>query len=187
MKRIMPLLFALAFLAMTMPAFAQIKGIGVSGGLSLPTGGFGNVAGTGFGGSVRMFYEYEDLENILLTGTVGYYRFANKDFQFLGQTTVGYKWTLIPLMSGARYYLGEPDARQRVFVGGEIGFHIYSVSVNSGGTSFNLGTYGNSTEFAIQPTVGFQLGGIEVSALYSIADLNYFGANVMYVFPVGQK
>jgi len=177
--------FAVAF---SSTAFAQIQAIGVGGGLAFPSGSFGNVAGSGFGANVRGFYKYEGLDNILLTGTIGYFRFGEKDVTFFGQSAgFGYKWSLIPIMSGGRYYFGDPEAKTRFFAGAEVGVHIYSVSLSDDSNTLGSGALTGSSEFALQPMVGVAFGPFQVYGEYSLADLNYLGLKAMFVFPVGKK
>lgn len=169
-------------------ALAQIQAIGVGGGLAFPSGSFGNVSGSGFGANVRGFYKYEGLDNILLTGTIGYFRFGEKDVTFLGQSAgFGYQWSLIPIMSGGRYYFGDPEAKTRFFAGAEVGVHIYSVSLSDDENNFGSAAAAGSSEFALQPMVGVALGPLQVYGEYSLADLNYMGLKAMFVFPVGKK
>ncbi len=187
MKRF-TLVASLAIVLFTSNAFSQIQAIGVGGGVVLPTGSFGDFAGTGFGGNVQGYYKYEGLDNVVLTGYIGYYRFGEKEFSFFGTGTgIGYKWTLIPIMSGGRYYLGEPEAKTRLFLGAEVGVHIYSLSVSDEDTGLGSGALAGSTEFAIIPVVGAQLGPLDLYAQYSLSDLNYIGLKGMFRFAVGNK
>jgi hypothetical protein len=169
-------------------AFAQLQAISVGGGIAKPSGDFNSFAGTGFGGGVRGYYQYEGLDNILLTGAIGYYRFGEKEFSAFGfNSGFGYKWSLIPIMSGGRYYFGQEEASTRFYVGGELGIHIYSVSVSGDDNTLGSATLAGSTDFALIPMVGAQLGPLDVYAEYSISDLNYFGIKGAFKFAVGKK
>lgn len=188
MKRFTLVACAVLALGFSSTAFSQLQAISVGGGIAKPSGSFNDFAGTGFGGGVRGYYNYEGLENIVLTGTVGYYRFGEKEYSVLGfNTGLGYKWSLIPIMSGGRYYLGAPDAGARFFVGGELGIHIYSVSVVGEDNVFGSSTLAGSTDFALIPMVGAELGPLDVHAEYSISDLKYLGIKGAFKFPVGKK
>lgn len=169
-------------------AFAQIRALAVGGGVDLPTGTFSNSAGTGFGGSVRAFYEYEGLDNIMLTGSVGFYSFGAKEFNVFGFSSgFEYKWTVLPITSGGRYYFGEQDAKTRPFVGGEIGIHIFSVSLQDEDNTISGGALAGSTEFALIPMVGVELGALDLYAEYSISEFNYIGLKGAFKFSVGKK
>lgn len=167
---------------------AQIQAVGAGGGIAAPTGNFSNYAGSGFGGVVRTHYQKEGLEPLIFTGAIGYLQFGAKEWTFLGQSTgLDYKWSLVPVMSGARYYLGQPNAGARMYVGGELGLHFYSVSLSNDAGQSTSGALGSSTKFALQPMVGAVIGPLDVYAVYSLTDLNYFGLNAMLIFPVGKK
>lgn len=185
MKRCFLVLVAsLAFVSLSSPSFSQVQALGIGGSFILPTGDLSNSAGAGFGGTVRLFYHFEDLKNIVVTGTVGYMRFGSKDASFFGLSNFEYRWTLIPIMTGGRYYLTkEEDAPSKLYVGGELGYHIYSLSVTTPtGSGSITGGLSSSNEFALQPMFGIELGSIDVYAQYTIASFNYFGVNVNYKF-----
>ncbi len=178
----------LAIVLFTSSAFAQIRALSVGGGVDLPTGTFGNFAGTGFGANVRAFYEHEGLDNILLTGSIGFYSFGAKEYGFFGLTSgLEYKWTVLPITSGGRYYFGEQDAKTRPFVGGEVGIHIFSVSLQGEDNTFGETALAGSTEFALVPMVGVQLGALDLYAEYSLSEFNYFGFKGAFKFSVGKK
>ena len=167
---------------------AQIQAIGAGGGIATPAGNFSNFAGSGFGGVVRTHYMKEGLEPLIFTGAVGYLQFGAKEWTFLGQSTgLDYNWSLVPVMSGARYYLGQPNAGVRLYAGGEIGLHFYSVTLSTDAGQSTSGALGSSTKFALQPMAGAAIGPLDIYAMYSLTDLNYFGLNAMFVFPVGKK
>lgn len=187
MKKLM-LTLVMSVVAFSSTAFSQIQAISVGGGIAKPAGDFSDVAGSGFGAGVRGFYKFQDLENILLTGMIGYYRFGEKEATFFGQSIgFGYKWSLIPIMSGGRYYFGASEAKTHLFVGAEAGFHIYSVSLSDDANTFGSNALSGSTDFALLPMVGAQVGPLDIYAEYSISDLNYFGVKGAFKFAVGNK
>jgi len=191
MKKFTITAFTSLMLAFSSTAFSQIQAIGVGGGLVMPSGNFSDFAESGFGGTVRLHYKYEGLDNIVLTGSAGYYRFGAKEFNFLGfGTGLKYKWTLVPLTSGGRYYFGDPEAKVNFYLGAEIGVHIFSVTLedDQGQSASGFGTLDSSTEFSLIPMAGVRLGPLDAYAQYSIAgDFKYFGVKAMVVFPVGKK
>ena len=189
MKRFAMLTSLAGVLFFASTAFSQIEAIGVGGGMVMPSGDFSNFAGSGYGGSVRLHYNYEGLENLMLTGSVGYFRFGSKEWSFFGiNSGVSLQYTVIPLTSGGRYYFGAAEAKTRFYLGGEIGIHFFSVSFNDGETSGVLGnSLSSSTEFALIPVAGVALGPLDVFAQYSLSDFNYFGLQAMFVFDVGKK
>ena len=114
MKRLTQALLALAALLFSAQVHAQIHAIGAGGGMVMPSGSFSDYAGRGFGGGVRLHDQYEDLENLELTGSAGYYRFGSKEWNYLGLNTgVDIRYTVIPLTSGGRYYFGDAKAMLR--------------------------------------------------------------------------
>lgn len=142
----------------------EISGYGIRGVLGLPSGTFGDLVGTGFGGVGTLFYSID--ENLVLTGSAGFLRFGgdgiSKDFN----------WSVIPLMSGARYYLGEEDAGMRPYVGGDLGYFIVNVSGDNG-----LVGIGGS-EVTLGPAVGVQLNSFDIRAIYYLTDIAYLGLEV---------
>jgi len=188
MKRFM-IVTSLMLVLFACNAFAQIRAFGVGGGVVLPTGNFGNFASTGFGGGVRGFYEYEGLDNIMLTGSIGYYPFGGKAYSLFGfETDYEYDWTVIPIMSGGRYYFGGTDAKTRLYLGAEAGIHIFSLSLNDkDGNTVDNATVAGSTEFALLPMVGAEIGPLDVYAEYSLSEFNYFGIKGMFKFSLGNK
>jgi hypothetical protein len=169
-------------------AFAQIQAIAVGGGLTLPTGDLKSVAGTGFGASVRGFYNYEGLDNVMLTGMIGYYSFGAKEFTFFGLSSgYEYKWKVIPITTGGRYYFSPEDAKTRLWAGGEVGVHIYSVSVKDDNNVLGSSALTGSTDFALIPMAGAELGPLDLYAEYSISEFTYIGIKGMFKFSVGKK
>lgn len=180
---------SLAIVLLACNAFAQLRALEIGGGMALPMGSFGDLAGTGFGASGRAFYEREGLDNIMFTGSVGFYPFGGKEYTLFGLSS-GYEWswTVIPIMSGGRYYFGEAEAKTRMYVGAEIGIHIYSVSLqDNDGNTIDGAVAAGSTEFALLPMVGAELGPLDVYAEYSLSEFNYFGIKGMFKFSLGKK
>lgn len=172
-------------------AFSQIQAIGVGGGLVMPNGDFGDFAKSGIGGSARVHYKFEGLDKIVLTGTAGFYRFGEKEFNLFGfGSGFHFTWTLIPITSGGRYYIGAPERKVNFYVGVEAGVHIYSVSVedDQGQSVSGIGTLESSTELSLIPMAGARVGPLDIYAEYSIlGDFNYFGVKAMMVFPLGKN
>jgi hypothetical protein len=175
-------------LVCTSTAFSQLQAISIGGGVVMPSGNFSNFAGTGFGGSVRGFYQYEGLDNLMLTGMIGYYPFGAKEYTLFGLSSgYEYKWKVIPITSGGRYYFGAADAKTRFYAGAELGIHIFSVSVNGSTSVFGNSALSGSTEFALIPMAGAELGPLDLYAEYSLSEFNYFGIKGMFKFSVAKK
>ncbi len=148
--------------------------VGVEANLALPTGDFGDAAGTGFGGTAVFLYQLNP--NVALTGHAGYIKF--------GEEVEGVDWSAIPILGGARYYIPMEGSNMKPYVGGQLGFHRFSVDFAVDG-GFDVG--GDETEFSFAPTVGIEINSIDASAFYMIiSDANYIGVRVGYGFPIGQ-
>ncbi len=150
-------------------SFAQGR-FSVGAELALPMGDFGDVAGMGFGGSVR--YEAPINSNLSWMATAGFLTFGEKD-----ESTVTV--TSIPVLGGLKYYFTESFTG---FYGGvEAGVAFNSVKVDA----FDYD--GSSTDFAFGPQLGYHLGAIDISARYFITktdeeDTNSVGFRIAYVF-----
>lgn len=156
------LVFAFSFFAVT-GAFAQFSA-GVD--LNLPMGTFGDVAGLGFGASVR--YDGAINDNLSWTAGLGYLSFSGKDYTIPGFGTIsGTSFGVLPIQGGVKYYFTESNAG---FYGGlDIGMWI------------GTGT-GSSSEFGFSPGVGYRVSSFDIGARYNIvSNLNNLGFRIAYV------
>ena len=76
--------------------------------IALPSGTFGDAAGTGFGASLR--YEMPMGDNLGLTGTAGYITYGKKTIDLGGGDTWSYTYSFIPILVGAKYYFTEQQS-----------------------------------------------------------------------------
>jgi outer membrane protein W len=160
--------------------------LSVGGDVLLPMGTFGDVASTGFGGSVRGQYDINPMFSAGLT--VGYYTWSGKDVA--GVTLPNFKG--VPVRVFGKYYFMPADQKMRVYGIAELGFFFASVSATVGGVSVSA----SETDFNYAPGVGleFPLGGgntkLDISVRYDgIATTGEtsgsLGGRVGVTFPIG--
>ena len=156
-------------------AFAQ-EGkmtLGLGAEVALPSGTFGDVAGTGFGGTVNFLYDIND--QIAISGTAGYLTWGKKS---VGAGAFSFEWTYsaIPILAGGRYYFTK--CGEGLYGSAEIGLYMFTVKTKSPGYSILGVTYGggevsaSSSEFAFAPGVGYEM---------PISDMMNFDALAKYV------
>ncbi|MBD0365768.1 MAG: hypothetical protein ICV53_06645 [Flavisolibacter sp.] len=163
--------FALSFVSTI--ACGQKTLISVGGNVVAPTAfGIKRVAGTGFGGSLRLETSFG--KHTYGMATVEYLKFAEKtSFQ---QTT---KFTAVPIQIGIKYYAAtkEEKVAKGLFVSGEVG-------IMPSTTHFTY-TSGNKDKFkesglSVAPGLGYQLGRVEASFRPQF-NLSASGFNVYYL------
>ncbi len=174
MKRLITVTFILILISSF--AFAQ-EGkmtLGVGAELALPSGDFGDFAGTGFGGTANFLYHMN--EQMAISGTVGYISWGGKslDLGFLGKYE--YSYSAIPVLAGGRYYFSTGDSR--LYGSAEIGMYMFSFTVTVPsyefyGVTFPGGeTTESSSEFVIAPGIGYEM---------KIGDNLYFDITGKYI------
>ncbi|MCX6290551.1 MAG: outer membrane beta-barrel protein [Bacteroidetes bacterium] len=188
-KKLFTLLVAGA-LVLTVVTKTNAKGGGenrlsIGAELALPMGTFGDMAGMGFGGSVR--YEMPMGDNLGLTGTAGYLTFGGKSIDLI-VAKFSYTYSMIPIMVGAKYYFQE---QQNGFYGmGQLGITMTSIKTESTisyfGTSTTVSATGSSSDLTFSPGVGYHLDNIDIGANYMIvstagASSSYLGVRLAYV------
>jgi hypothetical protein len=137
--------------------------------VSLPVGDFSNVAGTGYGGSVR--FQYGSDARTAFTATAGYIAWGKKD--------LGSNASLTPqaftLLFGGKYYLAPSFF-------GTIEGGAYFVDYTYEGPA--VGVYGNTTRFMLPIGLGYQKNGFEIAARYMLLDVDFnaFSFTVGYNF-----
>ncbi|HQU73410.1 MAG TPA: hypothetical protein PKV71_04125 [Calditrichia bacterium] len=156
----------LALAAANQTLAREISGYGARGMVAMSSGGYGNFWGNGAGGVGTVFYKFDD--KITLSGSVGFLRHSATDNLF-GDLSL----TVIPIMSGARYYLKEEGEKMRPYVGGDLGYFFVSV----GGDDFGyLGS--GSSEITLGPAAGVNFGKLDLRAVYYLTDISYLGLEV---------
>ncbi len=132
--------------------------LGVGGELLLPSGNFGDVAGTGFGGTANFLYQINN--QISISAIAGYMTWGGKSID-IGLGKWEYSYSAIPILAGGRYYFTEGDSR--VYGSAELGFYMFSTEITTPsydffGVTIQGGTATEtSTEFAFAPGVGFEM------------------------------
>jgi hypothetical protein len=112
MKKIYTILFILTFVPLTFGQIIPKFGLGISGGVAIPSGDMGDIYKTGVGGSLTLVLPLPI--PIELSASVGYYSFKFNNDYFATQLKTGTGSTvavdvdaplnLIPLTVNARYY-----------------------------------------------------------------------------------
>lgn len=165
MKKTIVTIVALFFVAAG--SFAQGR-FSVGPELLLPQGDWSDGVGMGIGGSLR--YERPINDNLSWMATVGYISFAEKDDS-------GVKFSMIPVLGGAKYYFTE--SFNGFYVGAEAGFVSAKAKVEFLGQSVSA----TDTEFGFGPQVGYHISVLDISARYlMVSDANSIGIRVAYVF-----
>jgi hypothetical protein len=194
MKKLLLVVIALAVVAFANSnSYSQAGKIsfGVGADVALPvTSGFSDGWGIGIGGTVKVYYQFNDL--VKFTGTAGYMTFSGKDVN-------GFKagsWSQIPVVVGARYYFTPASASMRFYGAFEMGliFSSYtSASVTTpavvvgGVVIYPAQTYGggsvSGSDFTYQPQVGFEAGKFDVAVRYlGVSGAACIAARIGYIF-----
>lgn len=155
-------------------------GVGLHFGL--PTGDFHTVTSFGIGGEVQGEYAFS--ENLTGVATSGYTYFIGKSFPDGAGGTYKFNYGHIPVLVGARYYPSE-----QFFVGAQIGYGHYSVSV-SGNNGFG-GASGGSGGFEYRPQVGYNANPVQFILSYDGTSVtggtfSQIGLSAIYTFGGGK-
>lgn len=162
---------------------AQSQGVSIGGNLALPIGDWSDGANMGFGGTAT--YERSFAPNIVGQIYAGYLSFGGKD---LGLTGWSYKYSMIPIMAGVKYFF-QPG--KGFYANALLGVHILSVDITVPAAYQTYGNFGGSssdTKFGLGVGAGYEIpvGGknaVDVSANFMlVGDANYIGARVAYRF-----
>lgn len=151
--------------------------LNIGANVALPMGNFGDVAGTGFGGTAQ--FEMQFMPQLYGTASAGYITWGGKDFG-----TFSYSYSAIPIMVGAKYFFMPTGG----FYGhGQLGLYMFSVDVESpaitvGGITVGGGDLSSSdSEFALSLGAGYELPlspklMLDLSGAYIIiSDLGHVG------------
>lgn len=125
------IMFFTAVLMFATMSFAQGKiGLGFNGGIVSPSGDLGDIYKSGFGGSGVLSFKLTD--NILLSGTVGYYSMNIDNDKVLEKAGLSGSnieldapLTIIPVMVGAKYLFSTLIVKPYVSL--ELGIHSMSI------------------------------------------------------------
>ncbi|KAF0141517.1 MAG: hypothetical protein FD122_1509 [Stygiobacter sp.] len=152
---------------------AQTKlGLGVSGSYLNPTGDFGDVYKSGFGGTANLTYDLSD--NFQLSAIAGYSQFSFNNekynellsafFSSFGtevKVDIQSKLKIIPLMIGGKYFFSSSNFRPY----SELNLGLHLVSVDASSIKVNGETL-NAVAEQSKSTLGWGLG---VGFLYKVA------------------
>jgi len=149
-------------------AIANAQGMRFSVGAegAFPMGNFGDVSGTGFGGSLRIELPIGD--KLGFTGTAGYIAFAGKDITIAGQTVTGDGVGMIPVQLGLKYYFNE---QQDGFYGHVmLGVHMFSTDAVDIDPTTGASTTKSemNTKFSYAPEVGYHLAKLDFGLRYQL-------------------
>ncbi len=148
--------------------------------VSLPLGDFGNVAKTGFGGTVQ--YHMPFSPNLTGVAAAGYITWGGKDL-----LDGSFSYNAIPIQAGVRYFF-TPQA-PLFYLMGDAGIHIVSAKVEFefGGERFSSSD--SETKVSFAPGVGMQFAAgeglvMDVSLRYQYidGDLSNLGIRVGALF-----
>jgi hypothetical protein len=186
MKSLLPLV-CIVFLLAAPSLFAQ-QPIMLGGqlGIGLPMGDFSDNLSTGIGVQGTILYQLQPKLN--LVGHLGYTRFGYKT----SSTVASGSYSVIPIVAGARYDLGEDNFKP--YVQGEIGLYFASWTTSIT-TPFGNNEYSDSeNNFGIAPSVGFTLPlkpnlFLDVNLKYTmiftdVVSTEYLGLNAGIVLPL---
>ena len=151
MKKLLSVFFAVILFAGLLNAQGK-KSLGVGLNVALPMSNFGDVAGTGFGGTA--VFELEFAPQIVGTGTAGYISWGGKDFG-----SFSYSYSAIPILVGVKYFFMPAGG---FYANGQLGFYLFSADVDVpattvAGITFGGSTSSSSTEFAIALGAGYEV------------------------------
>ncbi len=184
MKKLLLTVAAIMLMA-TSNSFAQGKiSFGIGADVAIPmTTAFSNTQSIGIGGTARGYYLFNDM--VSFTATAGYLTFSGKDQTVAGVTINGGKWSMIPVVVGARYYFSPAASSFRPYGAFEIGLIFSSYTIPSQ-TFFGVQVGGGSvsgSDFTYQPQVGFEASKFDVSVrLLGVANATCVAARVGYIF-----
>jgi hypothetical protein len=184
MKKLLVTIIAL-FVIVGISQAQNKMNLNIGANVALPMGNFGDVAGTGFGGTAQ--FEMQFMPQLYGTASAGYITWGGKDFG-----TFSYSYSAIPIMVGAKYYFMPTGG----FYGhGQLGLYMFSVDVDAPATSVGGFTFGGSTstsdsEFALSLGAGYELPlspklMLDLSGAYIIiSDLGHVGVRAGVKFGI---
>lgn len=147
MKKLLLVLFV-AVLAVAFTNAQSKMGVSVQGGVFLPTGDFGDAAGTGFGGTGTFLYDLTPM--LQITGSIGYATWGSKE-----DLPSGWEWSFsaIPVQVGLRYALGKGNFLP--YVAAETGINFISSKVTVEYFGGTVTADESESKFGFAPGAGF--------------------------------
>lgn len=147
------------------------KTLGIDGGIALPTGDWGDVAGVGFGALARL--EMPLQAKLTLTARAGYLQHTSQDGD-QGDTST----SEIPFFGGARYTFsggdpaGEAGKAAEIYGAAELGLVISRFSVDvEGGESMSE----SNTNLGMTLGAGYRTGKLDLRANLLFPDIGELG------------
>jgi len=126
---------------------------------ALPMGDFKDITDFGVGGTG--YIAYAVAPQVVITGRAGYIYFGGKELSYSDGTssgTIKTKYGMIPILGGVKLFFTEGDSR--VYVAGEAGLYIMSVSADimltSGSSSLSGSGSDTQSKFGVSPSLGAQ-------------------------------
>lgn len=158
-------LAAAALLALAGTASADgAKVIGLDGGMAMPTGDWGDVAGVGFGALAR--FELALQPKLTVTARAGYLHHLSQEADGGGETST----SEIPLLGGVRYAFSG-DEQKHIYGAAELGFVISSFSIESGGETMDE----SNTNLGMTLGAGYRTGKLDLRANLLFPDVGELG------------
>ena len=154
-------------------AYSQTSFVSVGGNVVIPTDdGIKRIAGTGFGGSLRLETSLGKHINGIVT--VEYLKFAEKNSP---QNTV--KFTAVPIQIGIKYYASRVEnIPSGLFISGEVG--TMPTTTHFTFVSGNPDRKFKESGLSVAPGIGYQLRKVEASFRPQF-NLSASGYNVYYM------
>lgn len=150
MKKLSTVFIAVILFAGLVNAAPGDKSLGVGLNIALPTGSFGDFAGTGFGGTA--VFEMELAPQIIGTATAGYISWGGKDFG-----GYSYSYSAVPILVGVKYFFMPTGG---FYANGQLGLYFFSWSVDSPVIGIpGLFTYGGGSQSLTSSKFTLALGG----------------------------
>jgi opacity protein-like surface antigen len=184
MKTLVKITAICALVLISFTANSQIK-VGVSGGIAMPMGDFGDLCKMGFGGGVTGKYMLN--ETMAVGASIGYQMFGPKE-----ELPSGYdfKLAIMPIVGNFTYYFGTEGFKP--YAGIDAGFFMAKTTIKIAGVEGSE----SSSDMGFAPTVGFEYGlsdklALDVNAKYNYimtegTATTYLGVNVGVLMSLGE-
>jgi hypothetical protein len=159
--------------------------VGVDIDAALPVGNYGDPTGNytlnGIGAGALLTVEYPLIEQLSLTGRVGFQFHADKNNTVAGVSVDSHAHS-IPVLFGAKYYVLQQD-RQGLFAAAEMGMFDLMSSASSG----NVSASSNDVKFGIGAGVGYQWKEWSGRVNFHSQDLGNFSNALMLTAGIGYQ
>jgi len=146
---------------------------------ALPLGTYGDL--NGIGGGALLTIEYPMMEQLSLTGRVGFQFHADKNSTVAGLSVDSHVHS-IPVLLGARYYVMETN-RQGLFAAAELGMFDLMTGATVSGTSGSS----NDIKFGVGAGVGYAWNQWSARVNIHSHDMGHFGDALMVTGGVGYQ